>query len=345
MISAGFQVFKKLKAAEGTLMLSRKADGTNGFRRIVADTESVLPRVNRRGLRLGLLMLAGLAGLVAPTPASATAKPDLVIRSVLAPIPPGAQPGGAMFLQAIVRARNLKGRRTNVVFYLAQDNVASANDVQIASTSIGSSPGSDTAVAVAAHVPTDIPPGFYFIVACVGANCVASQATIQIIGQGLSAAPKPSEAVSFTPAAPEFFPEDPVNGMTIGNTFDCPFSFHGQWPSSCEYVTTKRSGPQPDNAGLFYCPVDHPYPYEVALSWDTLWDNLGSGAHVNDTETFAVSFTRYRNDITDIFSFAGNPNVSPKQRGYFAAFWVNETHTIFQVKYLCSDKFSTDAAD
>src|SRR5882762_4806363 len=75
-----------------------------------------------RGLNLnGRVLITGLALVVIVTliAASAQAKPKLVVLSVLAPHPPGTQPGGEMFLQATVKARGPGGRKAEVLFYLS----------------------------------------------------------------------------------------------------------------------------------------------------------------------------------------------------------------------------------
>jgi hypothetical protein len=89
------------------------------------------------------LMLNGAAAAATPSASSVVdvesgrTNANLAILSVLQPVPPGAQPGGGMFLQATVNARTWIGRNTKVVFYFAQHNVPSAGDVAIASASLG----------------------------------------------------------------------------------------------------------------------------------------------------------------------------------------------------------------
>ena len=343
MISARFQVFKKLGIGEMPLMVSRKAEGTNGSGRTAAGAESALSRANRGWLRPVLLMLAGLVGLLAPTLVSAKPKPDLVVRSVLEPVPPGAQPGGGMFLQANVKARNRKGRKAQVVFYFAQNSMPGADDVQVASASIGSTPGSNTAVGVAAHVPAEMPPGFYFVLACAGAgNCAASEGTIQVVGQSLSALNQSPGTISSSARQPEYFPERPADGMSVGSAFACPFSFHGQWPGICVWVTTRVFKGAPDDVGGFnYCPMDHPYPYEVAIGFDPLWLDLGNEHAV----TNSVSFTKYHRDSSDNDqSYAGLDPTDAAQRGYAVFDWNNDAPINGQVQFLCTDQPSMSGA-
>jgi hypothetical protein len=271
---------------------------------------------------------------------------NLVVLSVLEPVPPGAQPGGGMYFQATVSARYWNGRNAKVVFYLAQDNVPGASDVPIASANIGSAPGAYMSVAAAAHVPPTMPPGFYFVLACAGAsNCAASQGTIHVIGQSLSVVNQAPGSIAATPPATEYFPERPADGMSVGSPFACPISFHGQFPSNCVWVTTKlfTGGPFP-YSGLFYCPSEQPYPYEVAIGFDPLWNDLssvGSKAFTNN-----VSFTKYKSNGNFILSYGGLDPSDSAQRGYSFFIWDISFPDVLskgQVQFLCSDRRSNSA--
>ena len=190
-----------------------------------------------------------------------------------------------------------------------------------------------------------MPPGFYFVLACAGAgNCAASEGTIQVVGQRLSTVSQGPGVISVSPPANEYFPEVPSAHMTVGSPFACPFSFHGQWPSNCVYVTT-GSFPTAIGAtsqGLMYCPIGQPYPYEVAIGFDPLWNDLsdlGGAAGTN-----AVSGTKYKIDGGGLpLSYAGLDPSDPLQRGYGWFHLTNRSEftVIFQVEYLCSDRAPT----
>ena len=304
--------------------------------------ESGPHRVNCGWLRLALLMLAGLMTVLAAALASAQAKPDLVVSSVLEPVPPGAQPGGGMFLQATVKAGNGKGQKATVVFYLSKDSVPGVDIVEIASTTAGGFDDPDT-VGVAGHVPPGVPPGFYFVVACAGGgNCAVSRGTIHVVGQALSTVNQSPVLTSKT-HPPEYFPENPADGMSVGSPFPCPFSFHGQWPGSCVFVTTRvfKYGPF-DAEGLNYCTRDHRYPYEVAIGFDALWNDLGK----NPAMTNVVSFTKYRQDSGDSHyeSYGGLDPSDSAQRGYVWFFWDQVGQIDGQAQFLCTNQPSTSAA-
>ena len=292
-------------------------------------------------LRFGLVILAGLILLLAPTSVYATARPDLVIISVLDPAPPGAEPGGGMFLQATVKTRGKQGPKAEVLFYLASDNVPGPDNVLIASVSVARFHGSDT-VGVAVHVPAEVAPGFYYVLACAGtgSNCVASRGTIDIVGQALSEAKQTDTGVSATPTAKEYFPEDPAAGMMVGSPFDCPISLHGQFPSRCVWVTTKTFifAAVGQVQSLMYCPISNPYPYIVALGFDPLWLDLSDLGI--ETRTNGISRTRYSSDIIWPQSYAGIDPTDPRQRGY-AWFLMTNEHPFSikgQAQFLCSDR-------
>lgn len=132
-------------------------------------------RSKRNLSRLGLLVLAVLMTLgAAASPAGATP----TVQVVLPPTPSGTEPGGEMFLQATVTGSGSAA----MTFYLGETPSHNGNDVAIGSTTAASG-----TVGVAGSVPQEVAPGFYYLQACIGSNCVASLGTIQIIGQALSA--------------------------------------------------------------------------------------------------------------------------------------------------------------
>jgi hypothetical protein len=308
-----------------------------------------------------LLLLAGLVVLSWPRLGFAQGSPNLLILSVPAPVPPGSQAGGQMLVQAIVRARTLSIRPSTIFFYLAQNGVPGPNDIEIATAQVDRlSPffGSQT-VAVTAPIPVDLPPGFYYVLACTNAesNCIATPGTIPVVVQAMSAVDQPPGSSSPSPPAPEYFPENPADGMTVGSDFDCPISSHGQYPGTCVFVTTKvfKLSSQTGD-GLMYCPANRPYPYQVFFGSDPLWEDLTKGPTGDDphAETRHVSFTKYKlwsNVPPPIaLSYAGfGPGSSPPNRGYAAFRWVCGGPQKFgceilgQVRFLCSDKPTNSA--
>jgi hypothetical protein len=226
--------------------------GVSVVRQIMNNPSNYLTNFTRskRSLsRLGLLVLAVLMTLgAAVSPAGATP----TVQVVLPPTPSGTEPGGEMFLQATVTGSGSAA----MTFYLGETPSHNGNDVEIGSTTAASG-----TVGVAGLVPQAVPPGFYYLQACIGSNCAASPGTIQIIGQALSAVDQSTDtSVLAEPPGPEYFPETTL-GMEVGSPFPCPISSHGQYPSNCVWVTTQVQKPPARNSlALWYCPAANPYP-------------------------------------------------------------------------------------
>jgi len=309
--------------------------------------------MGRGAVWVALLFLSQLTGL--STPATALAQPGstLTVSSVLDPIPPGSPPDGEIFLRATVRAIGL--RPTTVMFYLAQAKVPGPGDILLATATVKSAPppivGPRT-IDVTAHVGSQVPPGLYFVLACAdaGSHCAASRGTIQIMREGLSPVDQSAGTIPSSPPFTEYFPEVPTDGMTVGQPFPCPLSIHGQWPSSCVYVTTKNFDiPENTNlGGLMYCPADRPYPFQVAIGFDPLW--LDKTVDTVPARTNAVSFTKYKiNSFGMPYSYTGFDATSrPPNRGYAAFYWTGCTTCgdgTGQVQFLCSNKATSRAAE
>ena len=91
-----------------------------------------------------------------------------------------------------------------MTFYLGETPSHNGNDVAIGSTTAASG-----TVGVAGSVPQEVAPGFYYLQACIGSNCVASLGTIQIIGQALSAVDQSTDtSVLADPPGPGVFPRN-----------------------------------------------------------------------------------------------------------------------------------------
>jgi hypothetical protein len=288
---------------------------------------------SKRSLRrLGLMTLAALITLGAAQAWPGTTGPMPTIQEVLPPTPPGTQPGSQMFLQATVMGPG----STEVTFYLSESPAFDSHAVEMGSTT-ASSAGT---VGIAGVVPQDVPPGIYYVLACIGSNCVAGEGTIAIMDQSLSAIDRSVKtAIRTKPPGPEFFPEE-HRGTEIGSPFPCPISAHGQYPSSCVWVTTpKRSGGTLTGTALWYCPTGNPYPYQVAIGFDPLWQDLSYGFFLT---TRPVSFTKYKTDFFGPFSYAGTDG----GRGYALFKWTAKEkvpRSNLQMRYLCTDRRSNSA--
>jgi hypothetical protein len=299
---------------------------------------------NRNLTCLGLLMLVGLMTLWAPEPTSAV-EPTLTVENVLPPVPSGTEPGGEMYLRATVTG---DGSGT-VVFYLGQSSSPGPNDVKIGSTGVTIVGGSGT-VGVAGRLPQRVSPGFYYLLACSGAGeCAASSTTIDVIGQALSAidqTPEDETTDGWSTLGSRYFPEN-SGGMSVSDRFDCPISAHGQYPANCVWVTTPRVSLNRHHRipfSAFHCPGGYPYPYQVAIGFDPLWEDRSSNAQVSG-ETRPVSFTKNRSDLFGPFSYAGTGSGDP---GYAMLRWGCFLRTcgirdFGQARYVCADKKSNAA--
>jgi hypothetical protein len=280
--------------------------------------------------RSGLLVLAGLMTLGAAQLPPGTTSPTPTVQEVLPPTPPGTEPGSQMFLQATVTGRGL----AEVTFYLSEKPWYNGDDVEV-----GSVTASSGTVGVAGLVPQDVPPGFYYLLACISSNCVASRETIYIIGQALSAVDQSSDSTILAdPPGPEYFPES-TDGIEVGSPFACPKSLHNQSPSSCVWVTTQAQTPTKTGLALWYCPTTNPYPYLVAIGFDPLWEDRSRGFFLT---TRPASFTKYKTDLFGPFSYAGVPG----SRGYALFSWTSKERSPgarVQMRYLCTDRRSRSA--
>jgi hypothetical protein len=276
-----------------------------------------------------VLVVAGLMTLGSAQSSFAQAGPMPIVQEVLPPIPSGTQPGGEMFMQATVTDPG----STEVTFYLDESPTYDGQAVEIGSTTASSG-----TVGVAGLIPQEMPPGFYYALACIGDNCVASEGTIAVLSQSLAAVDQSVKTtVRRKPPGPEYFPED-HKGTEIGSPFPCPISAHGQYPSSCVWVTTPRRTVTRSGKALYYCPTTNPYPYQVAIGFDPLWQDLSYGYFLT---TRPVSFTKYKTDFFGPFSYAGTDG-----RGYALFSWDSKERVPranFQLRYLCTDKKSSAA--
>ena len=89
----------------------------------------------------------------------------------------------------------------------------------------------------------------------------------------------------------------------------------------------------------WYCPKDKPYPYQVAIGFDPMWQDLTYGFFL---VTRPVSFTKYKTDFFGPFSYAGTDG----GRGYVLFKWSAKEkvpRSNLQMRYLCTDKRSNSA--
>jgi hypothetical protein len=307
-------------------------------------------------------MAATLLAGVLNQPAGAAPRkslPDLTITNVGKPTPPGARFGGTTVVDAVEQVRRGKTPASETGFYLSADAQRDDNDVKIGEVKVPAlSPGHPQAVHAELKVETPVDRGFYNVLACAddtnkvresdeANNCKATPGQIDIGGETARPFGGARPTGDPTPASREAFPENPADGMSVAGEFDCPLSAHGQWPSKCVWVTTARIvGSEHrnnfvDNA-YWYCPTDHKYPYEVALGWDPMWDDLKSDSF-EDASIRTVSGTKYlrTGDNHDVdWSYSGTDSSDFAQRGYvFGRLQVglNRPDNYSQMRFLCSN--------
>jgi hypothetical protein len=249
------------------------------------------------------------------------------------PFPAGAYPGGQISVTVVAY-----GLSTVRLFLSPGPDFPGREGAPNDDVPIGTGRGE-----MIVRIPSDTAPGLYFVKACVAKKCKTSPGTIQVAYKGVSE-PIPPTQVLANPPFTEFFPEDPSSGMRLGDTFDCPISAHGQWPSDCQYVYTNAytSGFE-DHNGYYYCSTTHKYPYKVFSSDDPLWDDLSIFPSV--AQTFKVSNSKYAVDsgINRGYSYSGKDPSDSAGRGYV---WFRLTtdaqNTNAQAWFLCSNKPQSD---
>jgi hypothetical protein len=292
-------------------------------------------------------LAAGLAGAKRP------ALPDLVVAKIFAPRPPGTKPGSTMSLRAVIQNRGgARARPSRVAYFLSVDRRLGAGDIPLEGRLqrvAALRPGRSAAGATRGAVPASTKAGLRYLIACVDVtrlvketrernNCAASRWTLAI--QAPSGKPGPPRGGEGYPTIE--FTADPT---WIRESLKCPLSLHGQSGSDCVWVenvgnqTISPTDPAIISPGLihglFYCPKDHPYPFEVALGFDPLWIDKS----ISDVERIGtVSGTKY----SDGYSFAGTEGVGyvwvelPVWNNFYPdKLWVDK------VEYLCSDVIAT----
>ena len=335
----------------------------------------------------GAAALAVTAATAAP---ASVERADLIVTSVAVPYPPGTSPGSGLQLDAVVanEGGGQAPERSRVGFFLSTQRTLdkqaigiSPLDARHADVTPRLRPGQRDRGSEDGVVPLGTHPGIYWLIACADVghqvpeshkrnNCRTLSQRLAI--ENPPAAVAPSSAAASSPIT-EYFPEKggccetPWKVKKIGK---CPASAHGQgFPttnafytdktSDCAWVTTGNIYPSNDdpdaqkgrNFGLYYCPSDFPYPFEVAVGFDPMWEDIDGGipAYGAPASTRAVSGTKYNvisNQPGDraLYSYPGSKGIS---RGYvYFSVGVKKiagdvTGNAGTVRYLCSDTRAT----
>jgi hypothetical protein len=295
-----------------------------------------------RALAGPLVLIAAIALTLAAATSAAAAKPDLVVKKVLTPQPPGVGPGESMFVRLrLVNRASTRAPRALIRLYLSRDRRKDGGDVRLRGR-LRTKPlrgGARRLISGRVTTPFDLAGGIYRLLACAddthrvrerreGNNCKASKRRLAFADGG-----SPGGVPGGRPPATEFFPTPDQ----VGARFDCPLSLHGQSGPGvgCVWVDTVERKSGPVLTGLFYCPHDYPYPYEVALGFDPLWlDRTVDGIGFSQT----IAGTKYAINGAFPYSWRGNPDGSP---GYILfGFRAFKGEASGQARYVCSQKIA-----
>jgi hypothetical protein len=310
---------------------------------------------------LALALFAGVLGQA--TAATGASRPDLSVTKVGTPFPPTAEMGAPMEIDVGHEAKGAEAPASETGFYLSADPEHDPSDVKVDSVNVRPvGEGERRSVQAVVQPEAPLETGISHVLACADDanrvreaneqnNCAPTPGTIVVNGE----APVPTENEAAPPAAgtsgpplSEHYPENPGSGMTVDAEFDCPFSLHGQWPSKCVWVTTRAlyDTVYKVDEGYNYCPTSHRYPFQVALGFDPLWQDL-SDFVLGSAATNAVTGVKYQRTGPDqkiYWSYTGGNDSA--QRGY-----VYGKLTVLRVggatakmKYVCSNKKATSWA-
>jgi hypothetical protein len=292
---------------------------------------------------------AALAGALGGSAAGRLSRPDLVIRSVLAPFPPGTLPGGEMSVRS--RVANLGGARASVsevAYFLSSKPTLRPGYVRLVGVQrISALRGGAAALGGAdVTVPLQTRPGIYYLVACLDAAHPGPRAnatnSCKALGHPIAiqdgANDPPYGLRSSVAGGPpagykQYFPARDQ----ISDASTCPLSAHGQSFTGCRWVKTDRFT-KTTVRGLFYCPSSNPYPFIVALGFDPLWHDLSSFG-LAQASVGAVSGTLYKYTGSEPELYAYSYVGSGTHDGYVSM--VENTRGEIgregQIEYLCSD--------
>jgi len=281
--------------------------------------------------------IAATAVLLAVLTGAVDANAAARVLKVGAPFPEGAYPGGQMSIPVVT-----SGLSAVSLFLSPGPDFPGRDGLLNDDVSLGKARIAGRG-SVIVRVPSETLYGLYFVKACIGEKCKMSPGTIHVAYKGVSEPIPPNRVLASAPYT-EFFPEDPSSGMRLGDTFDCPLSGHGQWPSDCQYVFTNsyKSGFE-DHNGYYYCPTSHKYPYKVIAGDDPLWDD--QSIFPSSAQTFKVSNSKYEVDsgINRGYSYSGKDSSDPARRGYV---WFRLTtdaqNTNAEAWFLCSNQPQND---
>jgi hypothetical protein len=215
-------------------------------------------------------------------------------------------------------------------------------------------------------VPRRLRAGIYHVLACADVghvvaesnehnNCRVATRTVAVTQPGGRSTKDAGEALPGAgqePTSPqeEFSWATPDNRppQVDGAPFQCPISFHGQG-GNCVWVSTptiKRNSDDPYRNELVkvfsYCPRPYGWPFEVALGFDPMFEDLGTNSVAVVENVAKQKWTLYTT-VADrqYYPSYGAPN---EFDGYISIIF----RPVFELKdwahkarYLCADKHAT----
>jgi hypothetical protein len=320
--------------------------------------------------RIFLALLAAGALCALPASASAASPPDLQVRALADPVPTGqAVSYGLRLTATVVNDGGRRARASELRFFLSQNARLGEADTPLPAVRTAAlAPGEHDAAGEAWSVPRTLDAGIYHVIACADAgrdvaerdesdNCTVARETVAVTEPGgetadQAGAPMPGATASGAPKN-EFFPETNTEigfrGIRVSDPFDCPASAHGQGSGRCVWVQTpmiRYDWQNPDvgrvRSDFWYCPSEYRYPFEVALGFDPMWENLGFQSDTFVETVAAVKWTLYKNWLgRQYYPSYGAPDGS---RGYvtidFNGVAFEHKPWTHEARFLCSSKLA-----
>lgn len=318
--------------------------------------------------RISLALLAAGALCALPAGASAAPRPDLQVHALPDPVPTGQAGSYGLRLKATVTNEGSGAApATALRFFLSRNRALGEADTRLPSVRVDRlAAGASDRVDEAWEVPDTVEPGVYHVIACADAgdrvtetderdNCRVADETVAVTEPGgetaaQSGAPM-SGATEASPPKREFFPEQGTDlgfrGIRVSSPFDCPASAHGQGSGRCVWVRTPEilydwQDPSKGRvrSDFWYCPSDYRYPFEVALGFDPLWENLGFQSDAFVETVAAKKWTLYKSWLgREYYPSYGAPDDS---RGYvtidFNGVAFESKPWSHEARFMCSSK-------
>ena len=320
-----------------------------------------------RRISLSAALVATLCAL--PAGAQAAPKPDLEVARLADPVPTGQAGSYGLRLKAtIVNDGRGDAPASQMRFALSKNSRLGEADTLLPRVRTDAlDPGERDTVTQELTIPNGVDAGIYHVLACADTgdrvaesdernNCEASDATVAVTEPGgetdaQAGAPLPG-ATAAGPPKREHRPEgDFGTRMTVSAPFACPVSLHGQ-NGRCVWTDTGSMDwdwTRPDagriRSDFWYCPEGYGFPFEVALGFDPMWENLGFNSDAFVETVARQKFTLYRNFLgREYYPSYGAPS---ETRGYLsidlngAARRLTAVPWEHRVRYLCSDTRAT----